>query len=67
MIINYFAYACIYGCDVGAEATDTNEKLLKDIPEKTLKTHLLIQEKLEVELPRIKEDYLQIAEEQSRR
>ena len=50
MIIDYISYACIYGEDVAADADKPEkvylynwEKLVRDIPEKTLKNHLNIQ------------------------
>lgn len=49
MIIDYISYACIYGEDVAADADKAEkvylynwEKLVKDIPERTLKNHLTI-------------------------
>ena len=49
MMIDYFAYACIYGEDVATDAVKAEkiylynwEKLVKDIPERTLKAHLNI-------------------------
>jgi hypothetical protein len=49
MICDYFSYACIYGEDVAPEADKPEkvylynwEKLVRDIPERTLKSHLQI-------------------------
>ena len=49
MMIDYFAYACIYGEDVATDADKAEkiylynwEKLVKDIPERTLRAHLNI-------------------------
>ncbi len=49
MICDYFSYACIYGEDVAAEADKPEkvllynwDKLVKDIPERTLRSHLQI-------------------------
>lgn len=51
MIIDYISYACIYGEDVAPDAEKAEkvylynwEKLVKDIPERTLKNHLNIQQ-----------------------
>ena len=51
MIIDYISYACIYGEDVTPDADKAEkvylynwEKLVKDIPEKTLKNHIKIQQ-----------------------
>ena len=51
MIIDYMAYACIYGEDIVPEADRAEKvwmydwgKLVKDIPERTLKNHLKIQQ-----------------------
>lgn len=51
MIIDYISYACIYGEDVAQDADKPEkiymynwEKLVKDIPERTLKNHLEIQQ-----------------------
>ena len=69
MIIDYISYACIYGEDVAADADKPEkvylynwEKLVRDIPEKTLKNHLNIQQQIEIEKPRIHNDYLEISE-----
>jgi len=50
MIIDYFAYACIYGEDVAPEASHPSQvflydwgKLVKDIPDRCLKNHMSIQ------------------------
>lgn len=68
MIIDYFSYACIYGCDVAEDKQVYDfEKLVKDIPEKTLKTHMLIQTQIEQEMPAVRQGYLDVAEEESRR
>ena len=49
MIVDYFSYAIIYGQDVSAEACRPEKvytydwsKLVKDIPEKTIRNHLAI-------------------------
>lgn len=49
MIVDYFSYACIYGEDVAQDAdkpekiyTYNWEKLVKDIPDRTLKNHMVI-------------------------
>ena len=44
MILDYFSYACIYGTDV-APSDDLGDwtKLVKDIPERVLKNHMMIQ------------------------
>lgn len=45
MILDYFSYACIYGTDVAANEHGTEDwsKLVKDIPERVLKNHMMIQ------------------------
>ena len=44
MILDYFSYACIYGHDVAQSEQGTEDwtKLVKDIPERILKNHMLI-------------------------
>ena len=72
MIIDYFAYACIYGEDVATDADKSEkiylynwEKLVKDIPERTLKSHLLIQQQLERDKPQVAADYMEISEQRA--
>lgn len=45
MILDYFSYACIYGTDVTEQDDQGIEdwsKLVKDIPERVLKNHMMI-------------------------
>jgi hypothetical protein len=43
MILDYFAYTCIYGTDVADNDLSYDwSRLVKDIPERTLKTHMMI-------------------------
>ena len=68
MILDYFSYACIYGHDVAQSEQGTEDwtKLVKDIPERILKNHMLIQQELE-KSDQVRHDYMQVAEEESRR
>lgn len=72
MIIDYVSYACIYGEDVCPDADKAEKvylydwtKLVKDIPERTLKNHLNIQQQIEVERPTVAMDYLEISEQKA--
>ena len=67
MILDYFSYACIYGTDV-APSDDLGDwtKLVKDIPERVLKNHMMIQQELEKDAS-IRHGYMRVAEEESRR
>ena len=58
MIVDYFAFACIYGQDVAPDAEKPEKvylydwtRLVRDIPERTLKNHMFIQRELEKERP----------------
>ncbi len=72
MIVDYFAYACIFGQDVAPDA-DKPEKvylydwtrLVRDIPERTLKNHMYIQREMEKERPQLAMDMLEISEQKA--
>ena len=58
MMVDYFSYACIYGEDVAPDADKPEKvylydwtKLVRDIPEKTIKNHMNIQKELEKDRP----------------
>lgn len=44
MILDYFSYACIYGTDIAQSEQGMEDwsKLVKDIPERVLKNHMMI-------------------------
>ncbi|CDW89926.1 UNKNOWN [Stylonychia lemnae] len=72
MIVDYFSYACIYGEDVANDADKPEKvylydwtKLVKDIPEKTLKNHMVIQKELEMQRPQIAIDMQEISEQKA--
>ena len=68
MIIDYFSYAVIYGEDVVPEGQQSNissgraymydwSKLIKGVPDRTIRGHLAIQKELEMENPEIIKDF----------
>ena len=73
MIIDYFAYAIIFGQDVAPEAERPEKvylfdwgKLVKDVPEKTIRNHLAIQKDIELHKPTVAADYTEISEQKAK-
>lgn len=68
MILDYFSYASIYGTDIAQSEQGTEDwsKLVKDIPERVLKNHMMIQTEIEKNTS-IRQAYLEVAEQESRR
>mmetsp|Transcript_8539 Transcript_8539/g.14400 ORF Transcript_8539/g.14400 Transcript_8539/m.14400 type:complete len:210 (-) Transcript_8539:295-924(-) len=74
MIVDYFSYAIIHGQDVVADAQKADQgrtylydwsKLVKGIPERTIKSHLAIQKELEGRNPEVAKDFTQISEQKA--